>query len=83
MGADSLCIKDMAGIISPYDSYELVSRLKESICIPVHLHTHYTSGMASMSISKAIEAGADGMIHASRLFPTFLTFGLWSLSSSH
>ncbi len=61
MGADSLCIKDMAGIISPYDSYELVSKLKENLSIPVHLHTHYTSGMASMSLLKAIEAGADGI----------------------
>ncbi|MHB8110690.1 MAG: pyruvate carboxylase subunit B [Syntrophorhabdaceae bacterium] len=61
MGADSLCIKDMAGILSPFDSYDLVSRLKESIGIPVHLHTHYTSGMASMSIINAIEAGADGI----------------------
>ncbi len=61
LGADSLCIKDMAGIISPYDAYELVSRLKESISIPVHLHTHYTSGMASMSLLKAVEAGADGI----------------------
>ncbi len=61
LGADSLCIKDMAGIISPYDAYELVSRLKETISIPIHLHTHYTSGMASMSCLKAIEAGADGI----------------------
>jgi pyruvate carboxylase subunit B len=61
MGADSLCIKDMAGIISPYDAYELVSQLKANILIPVHLHTHYTSGMASMALLKAIEAGADGI----------------------
>lgn len=61
MGADSICIKDMAGIISPYDAYELVSALKSSLKIPVHLHTHYTSGMASMSCLKAIEAGADGI----------------------
>ena len=61
MGAHSLCIKDMAGIISPYDAYELISALKNSIKIPVHLHTHYTSGMASMSCLKAIEAGADGI----------------------
>ena len=61
MGADSLCIKDMAGIISPYDAYELVSQLKANISIPVHLHTHYTSGMASMALLKAIEAGADGI----------------------
>jgi pyruvate carboxylase subunit B len=61
MGADSLCIKDMAGIISPYDAYELVSQLKANISIPIHLHTHYTSGMASMALLKAIEAGADGI----------------------
>ena len=61
MGADSLCIKDMAGIISPYDAYELVSSLKKTLKIPVFLHTHYTSGMASMACLKAIEAGADGI----------------------
>jgi len=61
MGADSFCIKDMAGIISPYDAYELVSALKAEIKIPIHLHTHYTSGMASMACLKAIEAGADGI----------------------
>jgi pyruvate carboxylase subunit B len=61
MGADSFCIKDMAGTISPYDAYELVSALKAAIKIPVHLHTHYTSGMASMACLKAIEAGADGI----------------------
>jgi pyruvate carboxylase subunit B len=61
MGADSFCIKDMAGIISPYDAYELISALKSALKIPVHLHTHYTSGMASMACLKAIEAGADGI----------------------
>ena len=61
MGADSLCIKDMAGIISPYDAYELFSALKKTLKIPIHLHTHYTSGMASMALLKAIEAGADGI----------------------
>ena len=61
MGADSFCIKDMAGTISPYDAYDLVSALKAEIKIPVHLHTHYTSGMASMACLKAIEAGADGI----------------------
>jgi pyruvate carboxylase subunit B len=61
MGAHSLCIKDMAGIISPYDAFELISQLKANLTIPVHLHTHYTSGMASMSLLKAIEAGADGI----------------------
>ncbi|MGD0228788.1 MAG: pyruvate carboxylase subunit B [Syntrophorhabdales bacterium] len=61
MGADSFAIKDMAGIISPYDAYELISALKKTLSIPVHLHTHYTSGMASMACLKAIEAGADGI----------------------
>jgi pyruvate carboxylase subunit B len=61
MGADSLCIKDMAGIISPYDAYTLITALKANVKIPVHLHTHYTSGMASMACLKAIEAGVDGL----------------------
>jgi pyruvate carboxylase subunit B len=61
MGADSFCIKDMAGIISPYDAYDLISALKQRLKIPVHLHTHYTSGMGSMSCLKAIEAGVDGI----------------------
>ncbi len=59
MGADSLCIKDMAGIVSPYDGFELIRALKKAIKIPIDLHTHYTSGMASMSYLKAIEAGVD------------------------
>jgi pyruvate carboxylase subunit B len=59
MGADSLCIKDMAGLLSPYDAYELITALKTALKIPVELHTHYTSGMASMSCLKAIEAGVD------------------------
>ena len=59
MGADSLCIKDMAGLISPDDAYTLIKALKEVLKIPVQLHTHYTSGMASMSCLKAIEAGVD------------------------
>jgi pyruvate carboxylase subunit B len=59
MGADSLCIKDMAGLIAPDDASTLVRALKKVLRIPVHLHTHYTSGMASMSCLKAIEAGVD------------------------
>jgi pyruvate carboxylase subunit B len=59
MGADSLCIKDMAGLLAPYDAYELVRALKKTIKIPIQLHTHYTSGMASMTYLKAIEAGVD------------------------
>lgn len=59
MGADSFCLKDMAGMVSPYDAYELIKALKETIKIPVEFHTHYTSGQASMSYLKAIEAGVD------------------------
>ena len=59
MGADSLCIKDMAGLISPDDAYNLVAALKEALRIPVNLHSHFTSGMAYMSQLKAIEAGVD------------------------
>ena len=59
MGVDSICIKDMAGIVSPYDAYELVRALKETVKVPINFHTHYTSGMASMCQLKAIEAGVD------------------------
>ncbi len=59
MGAHSICIKDMAGLLTPYSTYELVKELKETIKIPVDIHSHYTSGLASMSIIKGIEAGAD------------------------
>ncbi|OGT83994.1 MAG: pyruvate carboxylase [Gammaproteobacteria bacterium RIFCSPLOWO2_02_FULL_61_13] len=59
MGADSLCIKDMAGMISPYDAYDLIAALKKVLRVPVQLHTHYTSGQGSMSYLKAIEAGVD------------------------
>jgi oxaloacetate decarboxylase alpha subunit len=58
-GADSICIKDMAGLITPYSAYELVKALKETLKIPIDLHTHYTSGMASMAALKAAEAGCD------------------------
>ena len=59
MGADSICIKDMAGLLKPYTCYELVSELKKTVKIPVDIHSHYTAGLASMSILKGIEAGAD------------------------
>ncbi|MBM3142240.1 MAG: pyruvate carboxylase subunit B [Chloroflexi bacterium] len=59
MGADSLCIKDMAGLIAPDDAYELTKALKQALKIPVNLHSHFTSGMAYMSYLKAIEAGVD------------------------
>jgi len=60
MGAESICIKDMAGLLDPNDAYELVSALKAAYPdILVHMHSHYTSGMASMAYLKAVEAGAD------------------------
>ncbi|OGN94422.1 MAG: carboxylase [Chloroflexi bacterium RBG_13_50_10] len=59
MGADSLCIKDMAGLISPDDAFELIKALKQALKIPVNLHSHFTSGMAYMSYLRAIEAGVD------------------------
>ncbi len=59
MGADSVCIKDMAGLLTPYVAYDLVKAMKETVKIPIQLHTHYTSGVASMTYLKAIEAGVD------------------------
>lgn len=59
LGAQSLCIKDMAGLLLPYKATELVEALKETVQIPIELHTHYTSGVASMTYLKAIEAGCD------------------------
>ena len=59
MGAKSLCIKDMAGLLVPAKATELVQALKESVSIPIDLHTHYTSGVASMTYMKAVEAGCD------------------------
>ena len=59
MGANSICIKDMAGLLLPYKATELVQALKETVSIPIQLHTHYTSGVASMTYLKAVEAGVD------------------------
>ena len=59
MGADTLCIKDMAGIMAPFDISKLIAELKKVIKIPLHLHTHYTSGMASMIYLEAIKMGVD------------------------
>ena len=59
MGADSLCIKDMAGLLTPYNAEILVKALKEAVDLPIDIHTHYTSGVASMTYLKAVEAGAD------------------------
>ena len=58
-GADSICIKDMAGLLTPYGTYDLVKALKETVNIPIQLHSHYTSGLASMVHLKGIEAGVD------------------------
>ncbi|TET66980.1 MAG: pyruvate carboxylase subunit B [Dehalococcoidia bacterium] len=59
MGADSICIKDMAGLIAPDDAYTLITALKQIVKIPIQLHTHFTSGMGAMSYLKAVEAGVD------------------------
>ena len=59
MGADSLCIKDMAGVLLPADAFELISRLKESVKMPIELHSHCTGGVMEMTYRKAIEAGVD------------------------
>ncbi|NMA95487.1 MAG: oxaloacetate decarboxylase subunit alpha [Clostridiales bacterium] len=59
MGADSICLKDMAGLLTPYYAYELITELKKAVSIPIQLHSHYTSGLASMTYLKAIEAGVD------------------------
>lgn len=59
MGANSLCIKDMAGLLVPYEATKLVTAIKKAISIPVDLHTHYTSGVAGMTYLKAVEAGCD------------------------
>ena len=59
MGASSICVKDMAGLLVPYQATELVTALKEAVSIPIEMHTHYTSGVASMTYLKAVEAGVD------------------------
>ncbi|QUH20739.1 oxaloacetate decarboxylase subunit alpha [Alkaliphilus sp. B6464] len=59
LGASSICIKDMSGILTPYAAFELVTELKKTVNIPLQIHTHYTSGIASMTYLKAIEAGID------------------------
>ena len=59
MGADSICVKDMAGLMAPYDAFSLFKALKEAVKAPLHLHSHFTSGMAPMTHLKAIEAGVD------------------------
>jgi oxaloacetate decarboxylase alpha subunit/pyruvate carboxylase subunit B len=59
MEADSICIKDMAGLLAPYDAFTLVKALKAAVSLPIHLHSHFTSGMSPMTFLKAVEAGVD------------------------
>ena len=61
LNCDSLCIKDMSGILSPEFAYELIIRLKKELSIPIHLHTHATTGMSNLTNMKAIEAGVDNI----------------------
>ncbi|PSJ22995.1 oxaloacetate decarboxylase subunit alpha [Halomonas sp. ND22Bw] len=61
MGADSLAIKDMAGLLKPYDAYELVSRLKKAVDIPIHMQCHATTGLSTATALKAVEAGIDNV----------------------
>lgn len=63
MGVDSICIKDLAGLLAPYDGYALIKGIKEATTVPIHLHSHFTSGMAPMTHLKAIEAGV-GIVDA-------------------
>ena len=69
MGADSICIKDMAGLLLPYKATELISAMKGATKLPIQLHTHYTSGVASMTYLKAVEAGVDVIDCAMSPFP--------------
>ena len=61
MGAHSICIKDMAGLLRPYESFELVSRLKEAVDIPIQMHCHATTGLSTATLVKAVEAGIDNI----------------------
>ena len=59
MGADTICVKDMAGLLAPYDAYAMIKAIKEAVSVPIHLHSHFTSGMSPMTMLKAAEAGVD------------------------
>ena len=61
MGAHSICIKDMSGLLKPYEAFQLVKAIKNNVKIPVNLHCHYTAGLGSMTLLKAIEAGVDNV----------------------
>ena len=84
MGADSICLKDMGGVLAPYDAYEIFSAFKQQLQVPLQLHTHYTSGMASMTALKSIEAGVDVVdACACRRWPCGRRSPPWSRWSSH
>ena len=78
IGADSICIKDMAALLTPYRTYNLVKAIKAAVKVPVQIHTHYTSGLASMCLLKGIEAGAD-MIDTT-MSPNRYTYSMRRLS---
>ena len=59
LGADNICVKDMANLLLPYDAYSLIKKLKKAVKCPIHLHTHNTAGVGNMTVLKAIEAGVD------------------------
>ena len=61
MGAQSLCIKDMAGLLQPYTAFELITKLKKALSIPIHLHCHATTGLSTATYLKAVEAGIDNL----------------------
>ena len=82
MGADSICIKDMSGLLKPYDAYQLVKTLKSSVSLPIQLHTHYTAGLASMTILKAVEAGVDIVDTAISPFATQPLMALFVVAAS-
>jgi len=69
MGADSICIKDMAALLSPYFAERLIGRLKREIDVPLQLHCHYIGGLAPMTYLKAIEAGVDMVMSSHPLYP--------------
>ena len=83
MGCNSLCIKDMAGIMSPQECYDLVTALRENIQLPIYVHTHATTGLGYMTYLKAAEAGAAGIDCATSCFSGGTSSPRQSRSSMH
>ncbi|GIT63955.1 MAG: hypothetical protein Ct9H300mP22_3550 [Gammaproteobacteria bacterium] len=77
MGADSLCIKDMAGLLKPYVAYELITKLKKTVNIPIHMQCHATTGLSTPTYIKAIEAGIDNVDTA--ISSMSMTYGIRQL----